>query len=257
MIIIGREDDDDRLSSTGRTMSNTRRRRQEAADELARERCAPMRACSRGRWRGASIWASGPRNHRCDDVCDPHRQRAGPRRGGPRAARSRHQPIPTPRKTRSTRRAGTDGPRWSGCCWTGARALRRHRICRSGRRDGDSMLTRTRTGDHVDLLPCGPRAPPSRAEGSCCSQEQDEERQGWPGGDAGRPVASPACVRLYWRGVFASTRGQALAARPSSTSRSWLNTRYGRHRATRCLVHGADVLCADNDGITPDAIWTS
>ena len=116
-----------------------------------------------------------------------------------------------------------------------------------GGADAISVSLRFRTRRAVDFMPCGPRA---RRRGR---KDHAEFRRGG-GGDTRAtgirgPRREPRVCGCPGAGVR-STRGRALVARPSSTPRSEVNTRY-TPASRDAFVHGGGRLYADNDGITP------
>ena len=111
-------------------------------------------------------------------------------------------------------------------------------------------------GDHrVDFMPLW-SACAAVAGGRIMLNYQEQEAGETPGvaveGEIrGAPVVSPACVRLLL------ARGVRIDARAGSRGQTLLHAAVrGKHPlhagiARTLLVHGADILCADNDGITP------
>ena len=135
-----------------------------------------------------------------------------------------------------------------------------HRLLRRLLRGGaDAIIPcpdgfRTLTGE-VDFMPLW-SACAAVAGGRIMLNYQEQEAGETPGvaveGEIrGAPVVSPACVRLLL------ARGVRIDARAGSRGQTLLHAAVrGKHPlhagiARTLLVHGADILCADNDGITP------
>jgi len=131
-----------------------------------------------------------------------------------------------------------------------------HRLLRRLLRGGaDAVIPHPDGWHQVDFMPLW-SACAAVAGGRIMLNYQEQEAGETPGvADAaetrGAPVVSPACVRLLL------ARGVRIDARAGSRGQTLLHAAVrGKHPlhagiARTLLVHGADILCADNDGITP------
>ena len=233
------EDDDDFDYLHGENYGDYCRRRQEAAEELARERCEDrlMRACEAGDAAAVARcleFLEFPRHEIIDVATFPIRV----------ASELGHVDVVRALLDRgaSPFHRNKDCDPLYAACRNGrpevARLLLDRGASAYGAAGPDTVIPHPHGGDHVDFPLWSACYAVANGRRVLTDKEEDEEET----------AVSPACVRLLLaRGVHidarAGPRGQTLL----HVALVALN--YGIARVL--LMHGADIFCADTSGATP------